>query len=277
MNAYKGQSTIPLLAEDIPVESFRWTRTGGPAITVKCQGSYDACYGIGQNMVDDFDVIEINRQPGSEWCILTASQNGDDVQEIHEVTGNHLTQNKWLNPVVVNRFLGEGMTLANYQKMAAELARKIQTFKGNDTATAVIDTLISDCNGIANGLGWTGPATDTVENIVKDIVANGDFYVTTQYVYRHTYQYADRIWKDLDTSSYFKNVNRIHTEGQLRAVEIVPTGFWLPKQMIDDTTGAQWLKCAPNAALAIGQKRSVVIEYLWADTWNAVHYLNAVT
>lgn len=271
---FKGWRVIPPDA-DFP-EAFRWTRTSGPALSIACKGPFNEMYNLGQTLTEDFDSIEIVREGEGTMYRLTAAQNGDEIQEVHEVSGSHFTQPVRSNLRIRNNFTSYGVLEVD-QVIASTLTHVTNVQNGKtkyDKAILLIDDVLSETGVMAVG-GNTSAAGQLIRELFDHYLTYGDNFLQVQYTYRHTLIFAERIFKNYDTDAIYENVEKIHTETQLRNAEQIPTNFYLPKQVTDNTKTAQWLKQAPSVALTYGQKRSLAIDYLFADEISTMLYANS--
>lgn len=266
-----GGRVIP--ANPARPDSFRWTRTGGGTVAQSYTGPYADLFVLGQSLSLEFDSVDIQRQGEGDIYKLTAAQNAPEVQETHEVVGVHMTQAKMYNKVVQSKLTAKG--IADPKRILCDLLRICNKLKADQVKYAAaiteIEKVLEDYLSVDPGSVGSDLLALCV-NIFKDVTLNGDQFLQVNFSYRHTFIYAERIFVDYDLSPAYADVQKFFTEDQLRTAESVPASFKFPKQVQDNTKTAFWLKQAPHVSLTYGQKRQVVVEYLFADEWSDLYY-----
>lgn len=256
----KGWRVIPIDGA-APVDSFRWTRSNGPQISIKHQGSFSQLYEIGAQLSDQFDEIEIFRERGvGDWFNLIARQNADEIVETHERISSETNYSILTSPVLFDRFAQYGgATDAQIEQALSVIKAKTETITDQASYDAALTAGIDACTLI----GLTG-ADALVAEVIKRLQLGNQFYLVPIYTYRHTYTMADRLFDGSLIPNLDENVGKIFTTAQLYTAESIPPDFPLP-------TG-EWLKNGPSAALQVGQKRQVSVSYIFADTWSRLTY-----
>lgn len=262
MSSYKGNSLITPVGG--PSE-WRWQRGSGPARQVFYEGPFDVLEGIAYDtLMDEFDSIIIRPKNGvGEWYRMEAAQNGEDVAEDYEVDGSSLTQNTLTNLNIKARYLAlnypEASFASVFSKIADEVRKKQSGQQTYDEMRTAVGTIFDD------PLGY---------EFMDDLDRYGDQFLNSQYCFRRTITVADRVFINNNAffADTFDNTNRIFTEAQLRATENVPNEFWLPKSIVDNSVSAEWLKMPSRTRYTIGHQRTIVREYLFADSWSRLKY-----
>jgi hypothetical protein len=269
--AYKGSFKIPLDGNP-PIESFRWTRTGGPSIVKVFKGQFDDLLTLGESLTDDFDQIGIDRT-GNDFAVLTASQNGDETSEIHERIPGQQSISLLTSPVLIGQFYALGATLEDSVKDALVIIKE-ETSKVKDTTSkdAAIVAGVAAAVSLAGCADTAGALTALVRKIINRLRLGNEFYLVPCYHYKHTYQYPDRSWMTGYPAGLDEGVGKIFTEAQMRTAESIPVTFPLPYQISAPASPAFWLKEGPGATLTIGQRRQVSVTYIFADVWSDLTY-----
>ena len=263
MSKKKGQDFIKPYAY-LPLE-WRWTRGSGPAKQFFYEGSFSRCETQAYALMDEYDSIIIRPKNNGvgEWYRLEAAQNGEDVTEDYEVDGSSLTQNTLTNLNIKARYLDLGYPEESFasvfSKIAAEVKKVQQNQQTYDAMLAAVATIFDDPLGV---------------EFADDLYRYGDQFLNAQYCFRHTITVADRVFF-ANAGSFegiFDKTNRIFTEAQLRDEENIPEDFTLPPQIRDNTQPAEWLKMPSRTRYGLGHARTIVIEYLFADSWSRLKY-----
>jgi len=259
MSHRKGNYVIPFNL-DPPVTEWQWRRGSGAASQIWMEGSFIDLYNQTGALQQNFDSIDIRQKSGT-WYRLEAAQASDQVTVIHEVSGTNLLQSKLINPVIRAHLTSGEIT---------RISAVVNKFKRSEGSSSDYTTLLEDVAAIS--------ATVYAGDLAVDLAHDDTQFLNVQYAYRHTQIIAARTY-DANPglfSNAYVNVNRIFSESGLRTAESIPNNFGLPPKVVDNVSPAQWLKQAPHSHLTYGQKRVLINEYLWADTWSTTYYLAAV-
>lgn len=294
MSQYKGQSQIPLAGVVAPLDEFHWKRGSGPAMQVKRQGRLTSAAGTNDGLYYAafgcepggypaqtgngafplhlyFDSIDITRTSGTMFR-LDASQAGEALTEIHEVSGSNQSRSKSESLVLRNRFIAAGYgTLAKADAALATIKENARLRNSDSTYTPAKEK--SD-----NHAGAPAGALTLIDQFSADIKL-GETFIDCMYAYRHTIIIPERSFRNNNTAIYtfanvFLYVGRSFSEAQLRSTEYIPAYpyFVLPNKLSEPSVPAFWLKQAPHSHLATGQKRVITIEYLHADILSDLYY-----
>jgi hypothetical protein len=285
MSAIKGWRVIsPVTSPNLGnPDSFKWTRTGGAAISYTySNGPFADLFAIGADLSTDYDSIDIVKNGEGNTYKLVAAQNGDEVNETHEVNGSHVTQNR-IDNLKLMQMVGALISTAFYgsqsaedkaaaliiRPVLAEIIRYANKVKADQSSysTALDDLFVR----LLDLTGHDLAAEPLIEQIMQDLITRGDQFLQASYTYRHTYVYADRIYNRAAHPEIFQKVNYVYTEAKMRTAESIPNDFYIPQSILPNSGGvakpAYWLKMAPTASLTFGQKRVVSIIYQFADEW----------
>lgn len=256
MSYRKGDYVIPF-SLDPPITEWQWRRGSGAASQIWMEGSFIELYNQTGALSENFDSIDIRQKSGT-WYRLEAAQASDQVTIIHEVSGTNLMQSKLINPIIRANLSAE---------IISRIATEVDNYKraGDSSSTAYTDFLAT-ISTISGGSTYAG-------DLAVDLVHDDTQFLNVQYAYRHTLIVAARTY-DANPGLFaytYANVNRIFYESGMRSAEGIPNNFSLPRR-ISDGAAAEWLKQAPHSQLTYGQKRVLVDEYLFADTWSRSYY-----
>ena len=240
---------------------------------------------IGSNLSLLADSVDIQREEGSDWYQLVVAQNGDDVQEIHEVMGGHFTQSVLFNSIFQKALTDAGVPAVDLLRLLSRIQNEANRVKsGQESLSEAVDNCGGELDLAPDEI--PGALAAALENALAQLVLGGDQFLQVQWTYRRSFMYAERIWQSVDASVWaqrYRNVEAIHTETQLQAAEDIPASLYLPKAVGCSSaiaSGAaaaagdtcEWLKQAPNITLSYNQKRAFTIEYLAADKWSRLLY-----
>lgn len=289
MSQYKGRAVInasrPKARIALPfnwenIESWRWQRSGGPAIQEEFKGNFPDMFTIAGQLMPYFDALSIEKISG-EFFKLTAAQSGEEITEIHEVQGMNFTQNKLYSLVLYNRLYalaaelngGGGLSPAALdflvKSIMSNIAKEVQKYKSGeqdyDEMKTNVEALFASAATDAAAIGL---------EFMDDLDRNGDQFLQVQYTYRHTIVIAERIFvaNSGTFAGAYNNTHQIFSEAQLIAREAIPSEFVLPPSVLNINAPSEWLKQPTHSNLTTGQKRHLVTEYLSADRWSRLYY-----
>jgi hypothetical protein len=226
----------------------------------------------------NFDIIDIRRQAG-DWFKVEASQAGEGLTHIWEVSGTNLSRSKALSPILQSQLCG--VNTENSSKLIQKIKLAVRDLESEKFTADEAERNVDMWSAIY------GAPQETARSLFIDIANNGEFFLDVSYTFRHTFVCPERtfiantgefaIWN----ARLFANVNRVHTETQLRQWEGPTSGtylgawFLLPRKLSDVSLTAEWIKQAPHESFTRGQKRETVVEYLHCDYASRLYYANA--
>jgi hypothetical protein len=267
MSQYKGQVEIkpPNTPTNQGIDRWTWTRASGESWQKFWEGSWSQCLSRANLLKSNWDHITISRKAGN-WFRLDASQGGDEYTEIHEVQGSSMTQSVLLSTVAKKRFVDSGVADADAFTMMSKIAAEVRKYQSNQQTYAEM----------AAAVATIGSNNQTAFDFMDMLDRYGDQALQSQYIYTHTTVVSERMFEAAGANFelVYEGTNRIHTEDEVFAAENIPAEFRLPPRILDGAP-AEWLKQAATARTTSGQRRELIVSYLFADEWDRFKYLEA--
>lgn len=261
MSVRKGQANWGQTVK-APVMSWTWDRNTGETEQFFRCGSYAYLKDtVAPDLMDDYDTITID-QVGGDVYKLVAARTGENQQHIHEVRGSNLTQQLISNLKLKAAYLAiAGKLEANYVKDFVAVTQEADKVKRGEQTVAAMRTAI-------DAIPFTEQLAD---DYADELLKFGDEFLNAQYCYTHTIVLPDRSYNG-DLGFIYNNTHRIFTESALRSAEDIPSYFALPKAIVNGGE-AEWLKQPTTDSLnSTTGRRTIVLEYLFADVWSPVKY-----
>lgn len=264
MSKFKGAPVIDAITAN-PVVRWEWRRNLGISKQIVRKGSFNQMVARAGIEMPNYDAITISQIGEGGMFKMELAQNGDEMTEVHEVSGTSLMQNKIFNLVLKQRFLESGITEENHPNIVSQIADEVLKKKaGNQTY-----------DQMASAVATIGGNNAVAFELMDDLDRNGDQVPTEQATYRHTIVLAERIFQENSEffGGMFGNRQRIFTESQLRDVESIPDDFELPPSIVAPSAPSEWLKMPTVSTLNLFQKRTITTEYLSGDEISRLYYL----
>lgn len=268
MSLRRGQISIPLPNEAAPVSLWKWQRGAGASKSLWREGAYANLMAQVPTLQESYDSITITRKIGA-WFRLEAAQADDNLTEVFEVLGSHLSQSKLFNLRLREQFIAAGLTSPS--ESISKVAAAVQRYKSEGTGSAadyqrMVATVTAEFAA--------GAQLDLALRFMDDLDQNGDTTVVSQYSFQRSISMSERAYLENGStlfSGIYRYTDQIFTEAELRFEEAIPDEFPLPPSVLNNNAPALWLK-QPTKCTQTNNRRTVTTEYLFADEWSTLYF-----